>query len=144
MGLATKETTDLVHARAAKSTLHYYVSITAHNELTEWAMILLYLMQHMINELYEGHITAHTVNSIKPGGLYSVGELGAWFRQRLGSYSEPSHYLNRWRHIVHWTVRNTFRWKFNVRRFSSKKMHLKMLSAKWQPICSSLRVSSSD
>ena len=59
-----------------------------------------------------------------------------WFRQWPVAYSAPSHYLNQCLGIVNWTLRNTLQWNFNQIRTSSKKMHLKMSSAKMVVILS--------
>ena len=43
-----------------------------------------------------------------------VSESGQhWFRQWLVAYSAPSQYLNKWRFIVNWTLRNKLQWNFN-------------------------------
>ena len=54
----------------------------------------------------------------------------------------PSHYLHQCWIIVNWTSRNKFHWNFkqNNVAFIHEK-HLKMSSAKWQPFCLSLNVS---
>ena len=61
----------------------------------------------------------------------------------LATWPAPSHYLNKCWHIVNWTLRNKLQWNFiEILRFSFKKMHLKVSSAKWRPFCLSLNVSS--
>ena len=45
----------------------------------------------------------------------------------------PSHYLNQWRLIVNCHPQEQISTKINT--FSARKMHLKMLSAKWPPEC---------
>ena len=45
-------------------------------------------------------------------------------------------YLNQCRLIVHWTQRNKLLIK--MQKFFGKKMHLEMLSAKYQPFCRGL------
>ena len=64
-----------------------------------------------------------------------------WFRWWLVARSVPSHYLNQCWFIINWTLGNKFQCNLNENsNFSFKKMHLKILSAKWQPFCLSLNV----
>ena len=59
-----------------------------------------------------------------------------WFRYWLVAYSVPNHYLNQCWAIVNWTLRNTSsEILIKMQSFSLTKLHLKIPSAKWQPIC---------
>ena len=50
--------------------------------------------------------------------------------------------VNQCWNIVNWNIRSKLRWNFNRNWYISlkKKMHLKILSAKWRPCCLSLNV----
>ena len=53
----------------------------------------------------------------------------------------PSHYLNQCWNIVNWALGNKLQWHFiKIYAFPFKKMHLNMLSGKWQPFCLDLNV----
>ena len=57
--------------------------------------------------------------------------------------SAPSHYLIQYWLILDWTIgtETNFRAiRIEIWRFSCKKMHLKMPSAKWRPFCLDLNV----
>ena len=55
------------------------------------------------------------------------------------AWSAPSHYLNQYWNIVDWTLGTNFsQTLIRIQTFSSKKIYLKMLSAKWRPFCLSL------
>ena len=57
-----------------------------------------------------------------------ISELGQhWFKYWLVACSAPSHYLNQWRLIVNWTLRNKFQWiSIQNTKFLLMEMHLKM------------------
>ena len=57
-------------------------------------------------------------------------------------WSAPSHYLNQCWNTVNWTLGNKLQWNLNqnLNIFIQWKMHLKMLSAKWQQFCPGLNV----
>ena len=67
-----------------------------------------------------------------------VSESGQhWSRWWFVAYSAPSLYLNQYRVIVNWTLRNNLQRNFNQNtKLSFTKMHLKISSAKLQPFCS--------
>ena len=66
-----------------------------------------------------------------------VSELGQhWSRHWLVACSVHSHFLDQCCRIVNWTPRNKLQWNsIKVQNFYFKKMHLKMLPAKWRPFC---------
>ena len=66
-----------------------------------------------------------------------IGELSLhWFLEWLVACSASSHYMNQWWLFVNWTIKNTLQWNSNQNtKFSFRKMHLKMLSAKLWPLC---------
>ena len=50
--------------------------------------------------------------------------------------SAPSHYITQCRVIVNWTRRNNLQWiLIKIQNFSFTKMHLKISSTKWRPLC---------
>ena len=62
-----------------------------------------------------------------------------WFRQWLGAYSAPSHYLNQCWVIVNGNLKNKFKWNLNqnTRHFIHENA-LKFVvyeMAKWRPFC---------
>ena len=82
------------------------------------------------------------VNSLRPSDAYMCRWTRLhWFRSWLVAWMTPSHYLNQCWSIVNWTLRNKRQWNFNRNSYVSfKKMHLKMLPAKWWPFCLSLNL----
>ena len=58
------------------------------------------------------------------------------------AWSAPSHYLDQSWYIVNWILWNKLQWNsIEILTFSSHKIHLKVLSLKWQPFCIGLDVS---
>ena len=79
------------------------------------------------------------INSLCPNDgikhMSTLDEVTAWCCQA------PSHYLNQCWHVANDLLTNTFQWNHSqLLTFSFKKMHLKILSAKYQPFCLSLNV----
>ena len=69
--------------------------------------------------------------------LFIIG----WDNGLSVAWTAPSHYLKQCWNIVNWTLRNKLQWKFNRNsNISSKKMHLKMASAKLLSFCLRLNV----
>ena len=50
----------------------------------------------------------------------------------LVTCSAPSHHINQYWNIVNWSFWNKVQWNFNQNRIIFKKVHFKMLSAKWR------------
>ena len=67
-----------------------------------------------------------------------VSEIGQhWFRQWLGAFSVPIHYMNQWWLVVNWTPGNKFRCNSNRNSIICiQKLHLKLSSAKMVAILS--------
>ena len=91
-----------------------------------------------------GVLDAHGV--LCPNMVGGSIQHSAWRCQRryvwLVAWSVPSHYLNQCWNIVNWTLRNKLQWnsKIEILKFSFKKMHLKVLCAKWRPFGLSVQV----
>ena len=64
-----------------------------------------------------------------------------WFRLWIVTYNVPSHCLNQCCLSVNQTLRNKLSENFiKIKTFSCKKIHLKMPSAKCQPLCLGLEM----
>ena len=86
------------------------------------------------------------LNSLRPGDAQMRSNIlkpllvkNKW----LVAWSAPSHYLNQWWNIVNSNLTNSSEVVSEIRTFAFRKMHLKMLSAKWGPFCLGLNVSTS-
>ena len=79
-------------------------------------------------------------NSLRPSHAYMHQQPNHhWFRKLLVAWLRPSHYLNQCCNVVNWTLRNKLQWNFN-QNILLKKMHLKVLFAKWWTFCVGLNV----
>ena len=65
------------------------------------------------------------------GYLTNIGSVMAWCLTGTKPLPEPMLTYCQ-------TIGKIFQW-FQIQKFSFKKMHLKMVSAKWQPFCSDLK-----
>ena len=72
-----------------------------------------------------------SVNTFSLGVAFSRHH---WFREWPGTCMVLNHHLNQCCFIVNWAIKNKFQWKWK----QNTKIYLKILSAKYQPLCSSL------
>ena len=81
------------------------------------------------------HLSIHAnVNSLRPSDAY-------YFRRWLIAWTGPSHYPNHCWNIVNWTLKINFsEIVIKIHTFSFKKIHLKVSSGKWRPLCLDLSV----